>query len=76
MRRAVRRGLANVAIQAYLAAAALNLKILARALVGPLCRLNLLQAAYRAVKAAIEFVAAIRPLPPARTRIPASPITA
>ena len=76
MRRAVRRGLANVAIQAYLAAAALNLKILARAFIGPLWRLSLLQAAYRAVKAAIEFVAAIRPLPPARTRIPASPITA
>lgn len=34
LRRAVRRGLANVAIQAYLAAAALNLKILARALGG------------------------------------------
>jgi transposase len=32
LRRAVRRGLANVAIQAYLAAVALNLKILARAL--------------------------------------------
>jgi len=48
MRRAVRRGLANVAIQAYLAATALNLKILARALVGPLCHLQALLAAHRA----------------------------
>jgi IS5 family transposase len=50
LRRAVRRGLANVAIQAYLAAAALNLKILARAPGGLLVFPGPLQALQRILR--------------------------